>query len=152
LENVKLLIAAGAEVTRPTLKGITALHSAAEQGHAAVVKLLLQHGAGAVLNTMQCEMCTCCSPVSALMMCENAAVLKLLLAVGGDVSAVTGSGDTCLHVAERHSHPVPSLCVLIKAGVKLHAVNAMGDTAADVAEYYGHKLIEQLLNRAAQQA
>jgi ankyrin repeat protein len=44
------------------------------------------------------------------------------------------------------------LCLLIKAGADLHAVNSKGKTAAQIAHDRGHILIEQLLNRAAQQA
>jgi ankyrin repeat protein len=43
------------------------------------------------------------------------------------------------------------LCLLIKAGADLHAVNNEGKTAAQLAHDKGHTLIEQLLNRAAQQ-
>jgi hypothetical protein len=43
------------------------------------------------------------------------------------------------------------LCLLIKAGADLHAVNKSGKTAAQLAHDRGFTLIEQLLNRAAQQ-
>jgi ankyrin repeat protein len=84
------------------------------------------------------------------MMCQDSATLKLLLTAGADVQAVTSRGDTCLHIAARHNHPIPVLCLLIKAGADLHAVNARGKTAAQVAHEKGHTLIAQLLNRAAQ--
>eukprot|EP00953_Heterococcus_sp_UTEX-ZZ885_P039198 20105-Heterococcus_DN1.PRE.2 len=86
------------------------------------------------------------------MMCEDTAILKLLLTTGADVHAVTSSGDTCLHVAARHNYSAPLLCLLIKAGADIHAVNSAGQTAAEVAHYSGNTLLEQLLNRAAQQA
>jgi ankyrin repeat protein len=84
------------------------------------------------------------------MYCNDAATLKLLLTAGADVHAVTSRGDTCLHIAVRHSYAVPVICLLIKAGADLHAVNSAGKTAAQVAHDKGHTLIEQLLNRAAQ--
>jgi hypothetical protein len=43
------------------------------------------------------------------------------------------------------------MCLLIKAGVNLQAVNYEGITAAQIAHNKGYTLIEQLLNRAAQQ-
>jgi Ankyrin repeats (many copies) len=120
--------------------------------HSAIVKLLLEHGADAVLNTMQCYACTCCGHVSALMMCKDTAILKLLLAAGGDVHAVTSSGDTCLHIAAKQNYSAPVVCLLIKAGADMHARNSEGETAAQVAYGHGNTLIEQLLIRAAQQA
>jgi ankyrin repeat protein len=60
-------------------------------------------------------------------------------------------GDTCLHAAVVRKHPVPVVCLLIKAGADLHAVNSSGKTAAQLAHDEGYTLIEQILNRAAQQ-
>jgi ankyrin repeat protein len=105
-----------------------------------------------VVNTMQCKLCTCCDAISALMFCKDTAVSKLLLTAGADVHAVTSSGDTCLHIAARHNYPAPLLCLLIKAGVDIYAMNNAGQTAAKPAHANGNTLLEQLLNRAAQQA
>jgi ankyrin repeat protein len=150
-QEVEVLIAAGADVLRCDGIGSTALHTAIYSNHLTAVKLLLEHGAAVVLNTMRCYTCTCCGHVSALMMCKDTAILKLLLTVGGDVHAVTSNGDTCLHIAARHSYPIPVLCLLIKAGADMNAVNNRGKTAAGLAHDAGNTLIEQLLNRAAQQ-
>jgi ankyrin repeat protein len=103
------------------------------------------------MNTMQCKQRNDCDPMSALMVCKDTATLQLLLTAGADVHAVTSSGDTCLHIAARHSYLVPVLCMLIKAGADLHAMNRIGKTAAEVAHDSGNTLIEQLLIRAAQQ-
>jgi ankyrin repeat protein len=116
------------------------------------VKLLLEHGADAVLNTMQFVVVDEHSTLSAVMVCNNSATLKLLLTAGADVHAVTSSGDTCLHIAARHNYSAPVVCLLIKAGADMHAVNSAGKTAAEVAHDTGNTLTEQLLNRAAQQA
>jgi ankyrin repeat protein len=131
---------------------ISALHVAVHSKHLPVVQLLLERGADAVLITMQCEMCMCCDLVPALMMCEDTAILKLLLAAGADVHAVTSSGDTCVHIAARHKYSAPVLCLLIKAGADIHAMNSAGKTTAQVSHDTGNTLFEQLLNRAAQQA
>jgi hypothetical protein len=58
---------------------------------AASVKLLLEHGAGTAINNLQCNMCTCCGRASALMVCTDTAVLKLLLTAGADVHVTTSS-------------------------------------------------------------
>jgi ankyrin repeat protein len=152
VRNAAVLIAAGADVTRANACGSTCLHLAVQHSHAELVALATEHGAAAVVNTMQCTLCECCGTVSALMHCKDAAVLKLLLAAGGDVSAVTSKGDTCLHIAARHGYAAPVVCLLIKAGADLHAVNAHGKTAARIAQDNQHTLLASLLNRAAAQA
>jgi uncharacterized protein len=151
-DKVRVLIAAGADVLSRCDAGATALHLAIEKAHFPVVKLLLEHGADAVLNTMLCRLCESCGHVSALMMCEDTTVLKLLLTAGADVLAASTRGYTSLHVAARHNFTASMVCLLIKAGADLHAVNSDGKTAAEVAHDSGNTLIEQLLIRAAQQA
>jgi ankyrin repeat protein len=150
LQNAALLLAAGADLCLGNDEGMTALHMSVLKGDAPLVKLLLEHGAAAVIDIMQLNLCACCGLVSALMDCVDTAILKLLLAAGADVHAVTSSGATCLHVAARYNYSAPVLCLLIKAGADLHAVNKKGKTAAQVAHDSGHALIEQLLIRAAQ--
>jgi ankyrin repeat protein len=152
VQNAAVLIAAGADVMRTDACGSTCLHLAVQHSHSVMVVLALEHGAAAVVSTMQCTLCECCGPVSALVQCKDAAVLQVLLAAGGDVSAVTSKGDTCLHVAARHGYAAPVVCLLIKAGASLHAVNAQGETAAQVADDCERTLLASLLNRAAAQA
>jgi ankyrin repeat protein len=152
LDRVEMLLAAGADVVHSNNSGGTALHTAVQRGKAAVVKLLLEHGADVVLNTMQYRQWDGHDAISALMLCNDTAILKLLLAAGADVQAVTSSGDTCLHIAARHSYSAPVACLLIKAGADMHAVNSAGKTAAEVAHDADNTLLEQLLIRAEQQA
>jgi ankyrin repeat protein len=73
-DKVKVMIAAGADVLSSCNAGATALHLAIEKVHLPVVKLLLQHGAAAVLNTMQYTKWNGCGAISALMFCENTAI------------------------------------------------------------------------------
>jgi uncharacterized protein len=156
LQCAKALITAGADVNHTNLRGFSALHTAVKAKHAAVVQLLLEHGATAVMNNtvrMQCSGgARCCSSnATALMLCTTVDTVKALLAAGANVHVTTSSGDTCLHIAAKHNYTAPMLCLLIKAGADLHAVNSAGKTAAQIAQDRGHTLIEQLLNRAAQQ-
>jgi uncharacterized protein len=153
LEYVKALIAAGADVNHCTGNSMTSLHIAVRNGHCETVQLLLEHGAAAVINSRLSVRCIkrCCFGQSALIMCSDSAIAKLLLAAGADVHITTTTGDTCLHTAVRHECLVPMICLLIKAGADLHAVNNEGKTAAQIAHDKGYTLIEQLLNRAAQQ-
>jgi ankyrin repeat protein len=155
LQCAKVLIAAGADVNRSSHGGLTSLHRAINRNHAAMVQLLLDNGATAVINSVIPTVCArgalCCIGRTALMMCTTADIVKLLLAAGADVHVVSTAGDTCLHVAVRHKLAVPLICLLIKAGVDLHAVNNEGKTAAQLAHEQHDELVEQLLNRAVQQ-
>jgi uncharacterized protein len=155
VEVTETLIAAGADVNAADSSGITSLHMAISEQHSAVVQLLLKHGAAAVMNTALRGRCMydaqCCTGMTALMLCSTVDTVKVLLAASADVHVTNDIGDTCLHLAARHSYKVPVVCLLIKAGVDLHAVNNKGRTAAQLAHDNGNTLLEQLLNRAAQQ-
>jgi uncharacterized protein len=154
LQCAKALVAAGADVNYSNFGSLTSLHMAIMARDPAVVQFLLDHGATAVVNTVIPTICFyggCCASTVALMLCSTADTVKQLLAAGADVHATNTAGDTCLHVAARHNYKAPVLCLLIKAGADLQAVNSSGKTAAQLAHNRGNVLIEQLLNRAAQQ-
>jgi uncharacterized protein len=151
----KALIAAGIDVNDTSTTGHTSLHIAVVSEHSAVVQLLLDHGATAVMDTLVPSKCPyidqCCTTMTALMVCTDVATTKALLAAGVDVAVANDTGDTCLHLAVEHELPVPVICLLLKAGADLRAVNNAGKTAAQLAHERGYALIEQLLKRAAQQ-
>jgi ankyrin repeat protein len=155
LQCASALIAAGADVNCTDTNGCAPLHIVTDRHHAAVVQLLLDHGAAALINSVVPVHCMfdehCCASMTGLMMCDMADTVKALLAAGADVHVTIGAGDTCLHVAARHNCKAALVCLLIKAGADLHAVNSEGKTAAQLAHDRGHVLIEQLLIRAAQQ-
>jgi uncharacterized protein len=147
---VKLLLAAGADTAALSTADIpSSLFAAAHGGHAEVLKLLLARGAAAAHLNGAVTTCECCGPVTALQRCTDLACLKLLLAAGADVHAVTSRGNTALHVAAKHKHPAPAICMLIKAGTSLTAVNSSGLTAAELALACGNTLGAALLSRAA---
>jgi ankyrin repeat protein len=145
-ELVQLLLDAGADVTANT----SVLHHAvSNKERSEVLQLLLeQNGVAAEIDNLAIS-CGCCGPRTAIMMCEQPAHLKLLLAAGADVHMVTIRGNTALHVAAIHKFAAPVLCLLIKAGVDLHAVNSAGKTAAEVAAESDNTLAAALLARAA---
>jgi ankyrin repeat protein len=149
----ELLLAAGADAGHTNLEGVSAVHCAAEEGNAELVALLLQQPRGAAAVKSFCLDCLddCCGRMTVLMACESAPVIKLLLEQGAaDVHAVNSAGNTCLHVAAQHEHPVPAVCLLIRAGADITATNGQGDTPAAVARHNGNELAA-LLDRAAVQ-
>eukprot|EP00953_Heterococcus_sp_UTEX-ZZ885_P028502 15199-Heterococcus_DN1.PRE.3 len=155
IQCARALIAAGAHVVDTNMEQLSALHAAILSNYVAVVQLLLEHGATAMINSIISGACDngehCCDSVTALMLCEHPAIAEVLLAAGADVHVATDAGDIGLHVAARHNYAAPVLFLLIKAGADLHAVNSSGKTAAQLAYDGGHTLIEQLLLRVALQ-
>eukprot|EP00953_Heterococcus_sp_UTEX-ZZ885_P035827 18480-Heterococcus_DN1.PRE.1 len=153
VECVKVLLATGttsaATVYRNSYTCLQAATASDSSAAVATVKLLLEHGAAATINSMSEMQCGCCGRGTALMMSQQPAVTKLLLAAGADVHIANTEGNTCLHVAAAHRYSAPVLCLLIKAGADLHAVNRDNKTAADVAQSKGNTLGESLLVRAA---
>jgi ankyrin repeat protein len=160
IQCIKVLIAAGADILLADNCGLTSMHRAIMEHNDTVVHCLLGHGATAVMNSvlpvscseyiLDCENCSCTS-LTALMLCPTVDTVKVLLTAGADVHISNDAGDTCLHLAVRHKRAVPIVCLLIKAGADLHAVNNDGKTAAQIAHDIDNTLIEQILNRAAQQ-
>jgi uncharacterized protein len=114
LDKAEALLAASADVLHCDVLGATALHMAIDTSQVTVVERLLEHGADAVLNTLQCKMWDNGCYVPALMMCNDTATLKLLLAAGADVHAVTCCGYTCLHIAAKYIYSAPVVCLLIE--------------------------------------
>ncbi len=89
----------GLQVDLKTSNGSTALHNAANCGHSAVVKQLLQAGAG----VGQCAL----TGANALFNAATAGhteCVEVLLEAGSIVDAVTTSGSTALHSAASNGH------------------------------------------------
>jgi ankyrin repeat protein len=151
---VKVLLSTDVNAATVYSNSLTCLQAAtvSDSGAVETVKLLLAHGAAASINSMSAMQCGCCGSGTALMMSQQPAVTKLLLAAGADVHTANSEGNTCLHVAAAHSYSAPVLCLLIKAGADLSAVNRDNRTAADVARTNGNTLGESLLVRAARDA
>jgi uncharacterized protein len=98
------LLAAGADISAQVAKGANCIHTAAREGHAEVLALLLQHAPPAVVNQLAYT-CACpkCGRTTALMASREPAVLKQLLAAGADPHKLSSTGRTCLHIAAAHS-------------------------------------------------
>jgi ankyrin repeat protein len=144
---IQLLLDAGADLTTTTVKDETLLHGIDDIALDVLQLLLEQDIMRAVVNDVAPN-CECCGKITAIMSCTQPAHWKLLVTAGADVHKTTDTGNTALHVAVKHKHPVPILCLLIKAGVDLSAVNDLGMTAAELAAQCGNHLAAALLLRS----
>ena len=93
LQCAELLLAAGANAAHTNSKGIGSLQHAVSEENAALLQLLLAHGAAAVINNQSLGCVHSDSGLTALMVSATAATAQLLLKHGADVhirtSAVT---------------------------------------------------------------
>lgn len=60
--------------------------------------------------------------------------IKLLIAKGPDISAVTSQGDTALHIAAQSAYPTEKVAtILIEAGINIDTKNNSNEIASDIA-------------------
>ena len=174
-EDVKALIATGADVNAKADNGYTALMVASQEGQLSVVKELLaakanvnakagngatplmlasQEGKVSVVRELLAAKADINAQAgtgaSALMFAtENGSpdVVEDLLAAKADVNAKTGEGATALILASLLGRP-EIVKVLIAAKADLSARTSSGETALAIASRKGHQEVVQLLRKA----
>ncbi len=144
-EKVIELLKSGADPKAKDNNGDTALHWAAECGHAAVVKSLLEAGADLEASSHYGN--------TALILAAfegHAAVVKLLLARGAAVNEAGDNGVTALHWAADRGHAAV-VTALVQAGANPRAKNDDGNTALCAAARNGHAaVVTALLDAGAE--
>jgi ankyrin repeat protein/beta-lactamase regulating signal transducer with metallopeptidase domain len=100
LEQVKKLIAQGADINAKDSQKRTALQYASEKGHAEVARLLISHGAYVNANFAGHR-----TPLHYAAMTGNKRTVELLLSKGADINARNEYGITPLFEAMRSSAP-----------------------------------------------
>jgi serine/threonine-protein phosphatase 6 regulatory ankyrin repeat subunit B len=148
VEAVQAALANGAEINakHPSgeTAGETALMIATHEGHAKVVKLLLDKDAD--VNATRTT-----DGVTALWIASHKGhpeIVKLLLAAKADVNAKkTTDGETPLWIASHEGHAeVVKLLLAAKADFTIKAKD--GKTALWIAKHEGHKEVVKLLEKA----
>ena len=124
----------------------TPLSYAAQMGHVAVVKLLLER-ADVDINYMDSQRH---GPLSYAAMEGHEAVVKLLLERADiDINRTNVGGDGPLSYAARRGHVAVVKLMLAKDGVDVNSKNRQGDTPLSYAAEGGHvALVKLLLERA----
>ena len=99
IEEVRQLIAGGADVAAKNSHGFTALHGAAAMGREGVVRLLLDAGADLAAKHASGE-----TALHFAVGEGHEAVVTMLLAAGADLAAKATNGKTALDLAEHRGH------------------------------------------------
>jgi ankyrin repeat protein len=111
--TVRALLTQGADVKEATGDGMTALHAAAERGHAAIVDMLIERHAAVEPKTRIGSY----TPLHLAALGAHAAVAEKLLDAGADPNAVTtNTGVTPLHLAAAALDGAETVAVLLEHG------------------------------------
>ena len=121
VEAVRSLLADGTDVNTAQGDGMTALHWAAERGHAAVADLLLSAGATVEATTRVGSY----TPLHLASRGGHGAIASALLEAGADPhTTTTSSGVTALHLAARAVDGAEAVMALLKRGAEVDAREA----------------------------
>jgi hypothetical protein len=143
VDEVRALLAAGADVNQPNHVGITALDCAVmgtEPDHTRTVEVLV--AAGADVNAGEYT-----PPLMLASAHGPPDTVAALLQAGADVNRVTDSG-TALHQAVAENRP-DNVAVLLRAGARLDLTDEDGQTPIDLARRPRRPKILALLEPAA---
>ena len=116
VEAVESLLEQGADVNGAQGDGMTALHSAAERGHAGVAELLISAGAAVDVETRIGGY----TPLHLASRGGHGRVVRMLLGAGGDPNTpTTNSGVTPLHLAAAAIGGGEAVVALLAYGAKV---------------------------------
>ena len=145
LKEIKRLIALGVYVDAKDRNGNTPLHWASGNGHADVVKLLIDRGAKVGVRNGRGETPLSCVIRSCWRDIEKAkAIIEALIKAGADINAKNKDGNTALHWVSECGH-ADVVKLFIKAEADINAKNKDGDTALHRARENNHADVVELL-------
>jgi ankyrin repeat protein len=137
--SLQSALADDGDVNAAQVDGMTALHWAAWQDDAEVVKLLLDKGAIATAANRYGV-----TPLSIACENGNAAIVQMLLDAGADANATMEGGETALILASR-TGKIEVVRALIAKGAKVDELQIKNQSALMWAAHEGHADVVQLL-------
>lgn len=144
VEVLEQLLEQGVTV-RSELEGTTALYTAAREGHADAVMLLLEHGAS--VNVTESRFGN--PPINAAAERGHTSVVRSLLQEGADVNARNLKDFTPLFLAARKGH-TDVVRLLVKAGAEVgHNANFDGNILTAAIESGKREIVMYLLDQGA---
>ncbi|XP_047100962.1 poly [ADP-ribose] polymerase tankyrase-1-like [Schistocerca piceifrons] len=140
MEEVQVLLGAGADVGYRGWTMWTALHYAAKQGHTDIVRCLIGNGAEVDARTDVRQ-----TPLHLAAWKGHAAVVRLLAASSADVDAKDQWGRTPLHWAAPYGN-AEAAKALLEAGADRDAKEDAGNTALDLARVNKRQWMVEILS------
>lgn len=141
VEQLKLHIAAKADLNKPDERGTPPICYAADGGHAEAVKLLIDNGAKANVAGANGRTALICGAQSG-----SVEVVDILLAAGADPKAKDETKSTALHMAAAMGR-LEMVESLIKGGADVGAEDGRKETPLMLAMARGHTEVVDLLKQ-----
>jgi ankyrin repeat protein len=148
MDVVKFLVANATQydidIHTKNYEGSNGLIMASYNGHASIVKLLVDAGLDVNLRTKDNSTALTCAAHSG-----RTEVMKVLCEAGADVNVNTRHGWTALASASFHGH-LEMVEILLHYGAELDVKNSNGSTAVQLAAFHGHlECLKKLVAKGA---
>lgn len=140
-DDVRKIIAQGADVNEKNDAGETPLYIAAWTGNLEVAEILIEAGADVNVRDIYGD-----TPLMAAADQSNAQMIEKLISLGADVTVRNSDGSTPLHYAAGAFYgSAEAASILIDAGVDVNAINSFGRSALNYALLRGNDEISQVI-------
>ena len=134
------------DVNRVDETGSTPLRTAVFNGHAQVVKMLLEHGADVTMRDESGNTPLQLAVDGGILPAPSVEIIRMLLSAPDANANITDeNGDTPLHVAARNGHAEVVRLILAEPHVDVNKTNKYGDTPLHVAAQNGHAEVVRLI-------
>jgi ankyrin repeat protein len=143
LSTLKARLAEGVNTEVRERQGRTALMLAAENGHAEIVRILVEHGADLNAKSRDLQLTSLMYAVVK----GHPDIVENVTEYGADVNARDGAGRTALMLAVQYKNR-DLVHLLLNKGARPDIADAEGRTALVIARYHGYEDIAELLRLA----